>query len=370
MRKIVLLFLSIFAFSGVILAQSIIENLKKPISKNAGRVLKFEEEFRITDESGEFYFKSPRNLKVAPNGSIFIIDKEQLLQFDSKGNFIQNFFKKGQGPGEISNISDYCFQDKNIIVHNRTPNKILWFDFNGELINEFRIHQVARGLDFQLFYNNIYYFFKSGFLETGGKIELMDSPQVLVAITQDRDEVKDLISFPIKTFAIGAQGAGAAWYDISSLIKTSYKDKYLFISHTREYLLKLYDVESQKLLRSFKRDYKRIKTPRGYKGGGIGFAGKSYSPPYQEFMSDVQNLFVFNELLCAMTSTIEKGKGRLIDAFNFDGKFVDSFYINPKGVLIAAHKDSIFVLKEAEDETFQIVKYTIASYFNSYELKF
>jgi len=349
----------IFIFSSIIFAQEVIENPEKPISKNAGRVLKLEEELRITDESGEFYFKYLRNLKVAPDGSIFIVDVEQLLQFDSAGNFIQNFFKKGQGPGELSSISDYFFQDKNVIIHDRRLNKILWFDFKGKLINEFRIYEQSGLLRFQLFYNNTYYFFKSGFPDTEGKIDVMDSPQVLVAITQDKDEVKDLISFPIKIFAIGAQGAGAASLGISSLITTPYKDKYLFISHTREYLLKLYDVESQKLLRSFKRDYKRVKTPRDYKGGTIGWSGKGYSPPRQEYMSDVNNLFVFNDLLWVVTSTKKKKKGILIDVFNFDGKFIDSFYLNLNGRLVATNKDSIFVLEKNEDENFQIVKYKI-----------
>jgi hypothetical protein len=360
MKKSVLLLTFLFIFTSIILPQEIIENPKKPMSKNAGRVLNLEEVFRITDESSEFYFKHPRDLKIAPDGSLFIIDYEQLLQFDSNGNFIKNFFKKGQGPGELSFISSYCFKDQNIIIHNRTPNKIVWFDFNGNLINEFRIHgELPRRSDFRLFYNNTYYFIKSDSPYTKGKIDLIDSPQVLVAITQDRDEVKSLISFPIKIFAIGARGQGAAWYELSSLITALFKDKYLFISHTREYLLKLYDVESQKFLRSFNRDYKRVKTPKDSKEGGIGWAGKFYSPPRQKYMSDIRNLFVFNGLLWVVTSTINKKKGDLIDVFNFDGEFIDSFFINPKGYLMTAHKDSIFVLKRDEAENFQIVKYKI-----------
>jgi hypothetical protein len=124
-------------------------------------------------------------------------------------------------------------------------------------------------------------------------------------------------------------------------------------------LLKLYDVESQKFLRSFNRDYKRVKTPKDSKEGGIGWAGKFYSPPRQKYMSDIRNLFVFNGLLWVVTSTINKKKGDLIDVFNFDGEFIDSFFINPKGYLMTAHKDSIFVLKRDEAENFQIVKYKI-----------
>jgi len=358
MKKLVLLFSILFIFTSIILTQEVIENPQKPLSKNAGRVLRLEEELRITDESGEFYFKYLRNLKVAPNGSIFVVDVDQLLQFNSAGNFIQNFFKKGQGPGELSSISDYFFQNKNVIIHDRRLNKILWFDFKGKLINEFRIYEQSGLLRFQLFYNNTYYFFKSGFPDTGGKPTLVDSPQVLVAMTQDKNEIKELISFPIKIFAMGAQGGGG-FVGVSRLITTPYKDKYLFISHNREYLLKLYDVKSQKILRSFKRDYKRIKTPKDYRGGGFTIGGKGYSPPRPEYMSDVNNLFVFNELLWIMTSTKDEEKGYLIDVFNVDGKFIDSFYLNLNGRFIATHKDSIFVREEDEDGNVQIIKYRI-----------
>jgi hypothetical protein len=354
MKKPAIILAFIFIFSSIILAQEVIENPEKPLSKNAGRVIKLEEELRITDDGGEFYFKYLRNLKVAPDGSILIVDVEQLLQFNSAGNFIQNLFKKGQGPGELSYISNYYFQDRNVIIHDRNLKKILWFDSSGELINEFRLYEVQGRLNFQLFHNNTYYFFKSVNPRIEGEPTLVDSPQVLIAVTQDEDEIKELISFPIKIFTFGGVRLG-----VSRLITVPYKNKYLFISHTREYLLKLYDVESQKLLRSFKRDYKRIKTSKDYRGGGFTIGGKRYSPPRPKYMSDVNNLFVFNELLWIMTSTKDEKKGYLIDVFNVDGKFVDSFYLNLNGRLIAAHKDSIFVREEDEEGNVQIVKYRI-----------
>ena len=94
MRKIVLLFLSFFIFSPAILTQTIIENPEKPLSKNAGRVLKLEEIFRINDIGADFYFKRPMKLKIASDGSIFIVDEEQLLKFSADGKFIKNLYKK------------------------------------------------------------------------------------------------------------------------------------------------------------------------------------------------------------------------------------------------------------------------------------
>ena len=51
MRKIVFLFFASFVFICVAFSQTVIENPEKPLSKNAGRVLKHKEVLRIADES-------------------------------------------------------------------------------------------------------------------------------------------------------------------------------------------------------------------------------------------------------------------------------------------------------------------------------
>ena len=90
-------------------AQELVENPEKPQHPKAGRVLKVEKIFRITDESGEFYFKYPYLIKVAYDDSIFIKDTSQLLRFDKNGRFIRNYFVKGQGPGEFNSIKRSVF---------------------------------------------------------------------------------------------------------------------------------------------------------------------------------------------------------------------------------------------------------------------
>jgi len=72
MKKPALILTSIFVFTFIILAQTIIENPEKPLNKNAGRVIQLKELMRITDEEGKFYFSSPWDIKVAKDGSIFM----------------------------------------------------------------------------------------------------------------------------------------------------------------------------------------------------------------------------------------------------------------------------------------------------------
>ncbi|MEA3420216.1 MAG: hypothetical protein U9Q97_00885, partial [Acidobacteriota bacterium] len=84
----------------------------------------------------------------------------------------------------------------------------------------------------------------------------------------------------------------------------------------------------------------------------------SHDPP-QKYLNDIKNLFVFNGLLLAMTSTNDKNKGTLIDVFNHEGKYIDNFYLKLSGSLLASNKDSILVKEKDKDENILIVQYQI-----------
>jgi hypothetical protein len=235
MRRIVLLLLYFIISASLIYTQEIIENPAKPTNPNAGRILNLQEVLRITDIGGEFFFKYPTNVKVAPDSTIFISDQEQLLRFDEKGEFIHNFYIKGQGPGELNIVRDYTFKDGRLIVFNRNPSKMVWFDFSGELLNDVRILDISGSLYFQFLKDDTFYFFKSGFPRSEGKPMIMDVPNVLITLDQDGKNEIELTSFNTKGFA-----TSGAWAGMSRLISIAYKKRYLFISHTQEYLVKLY----------------------------------------------------------------------------------------------------------------------------------
>ena len=143
MKRLALIYTFIFTLSSIILTQTVIENPEKPLSKNAGRVLRLQEIFRITDESDDFYFKSPQNLKEDSEGNFFIIDEKQFLKFSADGKYLKNLFVKGQGPGEIATryhwgLSYFILED-NIILYDRDGSKIIRMDGEGNLIEEIRL---------------------------------------------------------------------------------------------------------------------------------------------------------------------------------------------------------------------------------------
>ena len=86
---------------------------------------------------------------------------------------------------------------------------------------------------------------------------------------------------------------------------------------------------------------------------------KKYNAPKKKFEDDISALYLSKGLLWIKTSSKDKSRGDLFDVFNEEGQYVDNFYLNLKGTLIAVHGDSIFVLETDEDENLQIVKYKI-----------
>jgi len=370
MKKIAFLCFFIFVFIAAALPQAIIENPEKPLSRNAGRVVEAREAVRISDVGDEYYFQFPYNLKIASDGSIFVQDKEQLLHFDQNGKFIRNFFKKGQGPGEMESIDDYWLKEKNVIIHAETPNKILWVNFNGEPIKEFRIYGKDVFLSFLTFCQNTYYFIQSEIPLIKGEPSIVDYPQDLISLSGDGGEMKNLISFPIKSFVAVVGGARGS-LSINRLIAIPYKEKYLFISHTPEYLLKLYDLEKNQIIREFKRKYKRVETPpeiqkqeRGY----LMLNNQKFTKPPQKYMNDITNLLVFKDKLWVLTSLRDKKKGILMDVYDFEGKYVDNFYLKFPNYISAdiysfysmtAAGDFLYLIQKKEDETLELAKYRI-----------
>lgn len=323
---------------------------------------------QIRDVGGNFYFKYPRNLKVAPNGSIFVQDQEQFIQFDPNGKFVRNLFKKGQDPGEMQSAGNYFFDGENIIVHELRSHKILIFDFHRKLIKDFRIQGETRLSRFLLFQKGKYYFLSSDRPVTK-KTSVVDIHQKLIEIAHEGKEIKEMTEFLTKGYiAVGKQG-GRVFYDISSVIVVPYMNKFLFVSHTQEYLLQLYDAEKNQVIRTFKREYQRVKTPPdAEKTGGAMLDGKPVSPPPQKFLNDIQNLLVFKDMLWVVTSTTDKEKGTLIDVFDSEGKYIDHFYLEFPENMVRGYngntamdisEDFLYTIEQDDEGTYAIRKYKI-----------
>ncbi|MFW6140065.1 MAG: 6-bladed beta-propeller [Acidobacteriota bacterium] len=374
MKKHVVFLMGLFALVCLGLGQKVIENPKKPINKNAGRVIPLEAVLSIEDMGEDYYFRTPRNIKISPDGFIFIQDREQLLQFNNQGEYIRNFLKKGKGPGEVEAVRNFCFYDGNLIVHDVRLNKILWFDMKGELTKEFRILEPIGFANFVKYSDELYYYFKSSIPRVKGKPRVVDHPRNLVVYSQKKKKLRELSSFPIKSFVAVSGGGAMGSIPINRLIAVPYKN-FLFISHTPEYSIKVYDLKKEQAVRTITREYKRQQTPpevKGKLGGMLILNGKKYTRPPQKYLDDIKNLLVYDDKLWVVTSTIDSKKGVLMDVVDLEGNYLDNFYLKfpviktddmhdvfYKFYSMELSKGAVYVAEQNEDGTNRIVKYAM-----------
>jgi hypothetical protein len=131
---------------------------------------------------------------------------------------------------------------------------------------------------------------------------------------------------------------------------------YLYVSCTREYMVHVLDMNSGKVIRSFKRKYKRV--PYEMSQDEENFI-KRVNAPRKKYEEDIYRLHLFNGLLWVETSTKDEEKGIMIDVFNKKGQFVDNFYLALDGYLISIQDNSIFVGESNEDGNIIVKKYII-----------
>jgi hypothetical protein len=300
----------------------IIENPVKPIAANAGRIIKLEEEMRIRDGSGDFFFRETYRPRVSPGGSIFIQDgQEQALQFDAEGRFIKNLFKQGQGPGELTGLFDiWASPDKLYLLGN--PLKVLVFGYDGHREKEISLRGTGIGARFIRADKDHIIIRNRGRLDPTVGGGLKDIPVNIIEISLNDGAFKPLGSFPIRAFVEG-QGGGLHMTAWNQLQVACFDGNNLILNHTAEYLLEVFARDKGQIVRRFRRPYNRIKTTGG--SGSSGPAGSSPSAP--EFLPDIFYLHVVDGKLWVQTSTVIEGKGMLFDVFNSEGRYVDNFFI-------------------------------------------
>jgi hypothetical protein len=364
---------ALLSLSATLFAQ-VVENPAKPKAKNAGRIVVPQEVLAISDEgTSDYYFKWPHGLRTAPDGSLLIIDENQVLQFDKNGKFQRNLFKKGQGPGEVSYVSACLATDKNIIIHSTYPNKLVFFDISGKYQKEIPVRAEGRTrLTALLYQSGTFYFEASEFPQTKGDPDYIDVPQRIVGLNEATGEVKTLATFLTRAFVVSSPGGGGGYFGITSLIAVPFKERFLALTHACEYLLKIYDPAANMVVREFRRAYERVKgepLTEAEKKGGLIIDGKHYTRPEQKFQNDVKNVLARANEIWAVTSTKDKAKGVLIHVFDGDGVYRDGFYLKLpdtalKSVLspgsCSLDGDFLWVVEQSEDETVTIKKYRVA----------
>jgi len=373
MKKPAVIFAFLFISISIIQAQKVIENPEKPLSKNAGRIVHLAEAMRITDEHEGYYFKFPHNLKISPDGGMFVEDEEQLLKFDKNGKFIRNFFKKGQGPDELLLITNYIIEDNSVVIHDWRLDKILILDQQGNLKKTVKL-RVGGKKEFFMIYNNKYYFFKSEPPDTRGEPQIIEVNTNLVTLSPDGETMEKKYAFPLKYLVMKA-GERVYTEPRSGLLICVRDNETFYISNTSEYEIKLFNLEKNEIILKFKRKYKTVKVTdetKKYAWGGtsgiISIGGSWFEVPVAKYHDDVQKLLMVKDRLWAFTSTVNKKKGILVDVFDKNGRYIDNFFLKyPQNVIpyqtgywVNTISDSfIYTVEQDEKGNYAIVKYRI-----------
>ena len=160
--------------------------------------------------------------------------------------------------------------------------------------------------------------------------------------------------FPKKVYS--SKNFGVDWDRFFALFDS--KTQQIFVSHRGEYKIVLADLNTGQIIRSFNRKYSRANyvIPEGLKQF---YARNNIKLPERKYENDILGLFFYRDHLWVKTSTKDEKNGVLIDVFSREGKYIDNFYLNLNGELMAAQGDYIFVSEKDEDENIQIVKYKI-----------
>jgi len=369
-RKLSFLWFLPFITCSAVSAQ-VIDNPAKPKAENAGRMIAPREVLAIEDDGTNFFFKYPYNLKTGPDGSIFICDREQLLQFDKNGRFLRNLFKKGQGPGEMSGVAASAFPEPDgIAVQTRDPSKIIWFDGYGRLRKEVTLTPKSRIGSFLGKAGDLWMFEGYDIPRKTGEPGYIEVPHRIVIWNEKTSEWSDSASFDVTSFAMSS-GNSAGMFSVARFSPAFLGDSLLAVCHTQEYLIKIFDVSVGRVIREFRRDYRRVPPPPlkpGQTKPRINLNGKIYEPPELKYAVDVSHLQIRGDRLWVFTSTVEKNKGMLIDVFAREGIFLDSFYLHLPEAGIEAFRnpwtcalsgDFLYAVERTEAETYVLKKYAL-----------
>lgn len=206
----------------------VIENPTKPMAGNGGRVVTPQEVLSISDEgTREYYFKVPHDLTIAPNGSLFLLDEFQVLQFEKDGKFVRNLYKKGQGPGEMSYVRACLTTEKNVIVHTDSPNRLLFFDYDGRYEKEIPMRALA-GRRYMpktlLSLGGIFYIQSADWPISKGDPDYVEVPYTIIALNAATFESHDLSSFTTISY-VNTSGGGreTGLYEVSSFFAVPFR---------------------------------------------------------------------------------------------------------------------------------------------------
>ncbi len=197
----------------------------------------------------------------------------------------------------------------------------------------------------------------------------MGLPYELLSLSADGETLTKHKTFPTKVVIASRNGARGGYVPVDRRITATWKERYLVVSHTEEYLLTLFDAESNQIIRKFKKKYPRIKATEKNDNRPnlrINLWGKTFQAPKRKYLYDIEQLWVNGNELWVLTSKTEEGKGYVVDVFDISGVYTDTFYLRlPQEITneyigfvkMCIRGDFLYLVVKDENDLFIIKKY-------------
>lgn len=336
--------------------------------------LKLQPKATIRDFGKGYRILLPWNLKTDANGNLYVLNLSRLgrfyemLKFSPKGKFIKKIVKRGQGPGEATHISNYLIINGKIYIHDSGNGKIMIKNLNGVLEKEFRVFYNGRET-LESVEEGVYYFSVYGPCPIV-RTEVKNCPVWFSQWTKEVGWKKGKTLFGWRVYHIVDESGEIGRIPMGTVIISS-KGKYAFVNDTPQYLIKVYDMERDKIVRKITRKYERVRTEKGEEReeGGVMLGSKWYYAPARKYRDDIQKILIRGENLWIFTSRTKPGKGVLVDRFTMEGKYLGSFWVhfhynvNYKRLVytpMTVTKRYMYVVEEDEEGSPLIVKYKIS----------
>jgi hypothetical protein len=362
LRIAVIAFLSL---SSAALAQTIIENPEKPASPRAGRVLELRELARVSEEKGKFFFEQPWDIFAGKDGVIYVQEPTKLYKFDAQCRFLKNLLKRGEGPGELNgNLTDVLIGDPDLVLYSSNVYKLLRLDPEGKLLAEKRF---VTGFSRLLGYRGGRYVVMTFERKDGPRVNgISEQDYRLKLITDDDQVISTPFILPLTSGfynrTVGGRTIGGSSSSISRFMPLTIDSRWVYLFHTPEYLIRAIDLEKGEVALSFRRRYERAKYDRSRP------KNMPADYPVPKYFNDLCRLLSYKGRIWAVTSTMDKDKGFLVDVFSREGQYLDNFYLPVSGIRrdnpqiyapMAIWGDFLYVLERDEDDLISLVKYQI-----------
>lgn len=349
----------------------IVENPARPSSPDAGRIVKLEEVWRISDEGKEFFFDRPGAYQIGADGSLFVIDRDQILKFSPDGKFLKNILRLGQGPGEVTpqrggTMPQVFVRGSGLYIRDRGAGRCWRTDLDGVFQEDLSVPKSSLIIDVGVVDDGLLYWtmefpqrrppVDAGVLNESGKF--VDLPETLTLATWEPGKHKELFSITNKTFISPRMTVPDR---MMSALGAARKRLYFVLGP--EYLIQELDLASGTVIRKFRRPYQRVPAPARKPLEGPAAQQieedrrKGWFPPDPEFLMDIWGLRAVGDRLWVSTSTRDPEKGTLIDVFDRDGRYVDCFWTGKSWGPV--YDGFVYCSEKGPDDTVSVVKYRI-----------